>query len=514
MVELLAPHARRSPDEIALIDDAGSQTWAETNARVNRLVHVLDDLGCRPGDRITLMARNSREWWEITLAAIHAGVICVPANWHWQHEELAYVLSDSGSRVLFVGAEQADVAEQAFSANDATAPQVVVIGEVAGLPGALNYETALLAGSSEEPAHRYGTRPMMYTSGTSGRPKGVLHNDGLSTAAEFAAGAAAFLELMSMQPQTTTLIAGPAYHSAQWSFALLPLVTGSTLVTPSACPAETILELIDQYEVGNVHLVPTQFVRLLRVPADTRARFCGASLSVVAHGGAPCARLVKQDMIDWWGRGITEYYGGTETGMATSITATEWLAHPGSVGRSIPGVEIRILDAKGAPVEDGTTGVIWVRRPGKDFEYHNSPEKTRDTHDSLGFATTGDMGYMVDGFLYIADRATDMIISGGVNIYPAEIESVLHEHPRVVDVAVVGAPDDEFGEIVVAYVVPEGSAEPDLGHELHDYCRSRLTGFKCPKVFHFADEMPRSAAGKLLKRELREALWAGREQRV
>lgn len=513
MAELLAPHAGSRPDEVALIDDAGSQSWARTNARVDRLIRVLHRVGCRPGDRITLMARNSREWWEIALAAIHAGVICVPANWHWQHEELAYVLRDSGSKVLFVGAEHAAVAERALVALEGAAPRTVVIGEP-WRAGALGYEPALAATAPADPGPNHGTRPMMYTSGTTGVPKGVLHSDGLGTAAEFAAGAAAFLDLMSMRPGTTTLIAGPAYHSAQWSFALLPLVTGSTLVTPSRCPAEAILELIDTHRVGNVHLVPTQFVRLLRLPENTRAAFSGSSLSVVAHGGAPCAPSVKRAMIDWWGPVITEYYGGTETGMATSITATEWLAHPGSVGRPIAGVELRILDATGAPVEDGTTGTIWARRQGKDFEYYNAPEKTRDAHDTEGFATTGDMGHVLDGYLHVSDRTTDMIISGGVNIYPVEIEHVLHEHPAVVDVAVVGAPDDEFGELVVAYVVPEPGAGPGLVEELRAYCRSRLSGFKCPRTFHLVVDLPRSAAGKLLKRELRAGLWAGRERRV
>ncbi|TDC92985.1 AMP-binding protein [Actinomadura sp. 7K507] len=517
MAELLEPHVRSKPDAIALIDDNGAQTWAQTNARVNRLIHVLDSLGCRPGDRIALMARNSREWWETTLAAIHAGLISVPVNWHWRHEELAYVLGDSESRVLFAGAEQVEVAERALAALGPAAPRLIVIGSD-HRPGALEYGAALRTAPSTDPEAPFGTRPMMYTSGTTGMPKGVLHNDGLSTAAEFAAGARAFLDLMSMRPGTTTLIAGPAYHSAQWSFALLPLVTGSTLVTPSRCSTKSILDLVDEHRVGNVHLVPTQFVRLLRLPEETRAVFSGASLSVVAHGGAPCARSVKREMVEWWGPVITEYYGGTETGLVTLITAGEWLAHPGSVGHGIPGVEIRIVDGTGAEVAGGTTGVIWARRPGKDFEYFNAPDKTRDAHDTEGFATTGDMGHVTDGFLYISDRMTDMIISGGVNIYPAEIENVLHEHPQVVDVAVVGAPDEEFGEIVVAYVVAEDHETPGLEAaleaELQAYCRSRLTGFKCPRIFRFADDLPRNATGKLLKRKLRDALWADHDQQI
>ena len=514
MVELLRRQAESTPDDIALVDDAGAQTWSLTNERVNRIVHALDALGCEPGDRITLFARNSREWWETTLAAVHAGIVSVPANWHWKHEELAYVLDDSGSRLLVVEAEFADVAEQALASITGPAPRVVVIRGSDPMPGALDFEAWLEGASGAEPGQRYGTRPMMYTSGTTGQPKGVMHSDGLSTAAEFTAGAEAFLQLMGMTLGSTTLIAGPAYHSAQWSFALLPLVTGSTLVIPSRCPSEALLDLVDEHSVGSVHLVPTQFVRLLRLPEPTRKAFSGASLSVVAHGGAPCAVSVKQAMLDWWGPVITEYYGGTETGLATLIQASDWLQHPGSVGQVIPGVDVRVLDQDGGPVPDGHPGVIWVRRSGKDFEYYNAPEKTRTSHDDAGFATTGDVGYLVDGYLYISDRMTDMIISGGVNIYPAEIENVLHEHPSVVDVAVVGAPDDEFGEIVVAYVVTDGSSHEDLDVDLRDYCRSRLTDFKCPRLFRHTDRLPRSAAGKLLKRELRDGLWAGGEQRV
>lgn len=498
MAELLRRQAETTPDGIALVDDSGSQTWAVTNERVNRVVHALDQLGCSPGDRITLFARNSRAWWETTLAAVHAGIVTVPANWHWKHEELAYVLDGSGSRVLVIDAEFVQVAARALASLIGPTPKVIVIGN--------HYETVLAGASAAEPEQRYGTRPMMYTSGTTGQPKGVLHSDGLSTAAEFAAGAEAFVGLMGMTLGTPTLIAGPAYHSAQWSFALLPFVTGSTLVTPSRCPAETLLKLVDEHAIGNVHLVPTQFVRLLRLPEATRKAFSGASLSVVAHGGAPCARSVKQAMVEWWGPVVTEYYGGTETGLATLISASEWLAHPGSVGRVIPGMEVRLRATDGSPVPDGQPGVIWARRSGKDFEYHNAPEKTRTSHDRDGFATSGDIGCLVDGYLFISDRLTDMIISGGVNIYPTEIENVLHEHPRVVDVAVVGAPDDEYGEIVVAYVVADPAAETGLDAELTAYCRSRLTGFKCPRVFHFTDRLPRSAAGKLLKRELRDAL--------
>ena len=505
MAELLADQVRERGDEVALIDDDGSQTWADTNARINQLIHGLRRLGCEPGSRIALMARNSRAWWEITLAAIQAGVVAVPVNWHWMHEELAHVLEDSEAQVLVVAAEFVDVVRRAVAMTGSDHVVVVVIGNEHDLVGALDYETLLGQESTTEPVDQRGARPMMYTSGTTGTPKGVVPRGVTGTVEEFAAGASAFVGLMGMEPGATTLIAGPAYHSAQWSFALLPFVTGSTLVTPSACPPAAILELVDSHRVANVHLVPTQFVRLLRLPDEVRQRFRGDSLQVVVHGGAPCSIDVKHSMIEWWGPVVTEYFGGTETGMATLIRSEEWLEHPGSVGRPIPGAELRILGADGRTAAPGETGIIWVRREGADFEYHNAPGKTQDAHDVQGFASTGDMGHVQKDYLYVTDRKIDMIISGGVNIYPAEIEGVLLGHPAVLDSAVIGTPDPEYGEQVVAYVELNDptQASPELAESLADYCRTRLAGFKCPRSFHFADALPRSAAGKLQKNQLR-----------
>ncbi|MDT0203180.1 AMP-binding protein [Nocardioides sp. AE5] len=507
MAELLRAHADAHGDRAALIDELGAQSWGVTNARVNQLMHLLAGMGCEPGDRIALMGRNSSAWWEVTLATLQLGVVTIPVNWHWTSDELAYVLQDSGSRLVFVSSEFVEVAHEANARSERPALPILVIDDRSPAEDAISLDQAMAAEPEHEPAHQLAIRPMMYTSGTTGHPKGVRAHGGGESPEEFLAGARGFLELMEMAPGRPTLLAGPGYHSAPWSFALLPFVCGSTLVTPGRLSVTDLLSTIDEQRIAHVHLVPTQFVRLLRLSQETKDAFDGASLEVVAHGGAPCDLETKRRMIDWWGPVITEYYGGTETGMATKITASEWLDRPGSVGRAIPTVDLRITDQAGHPVPEGATGIIWTRREGQDFEYHNDPDKTDEAHDRDGFGSGGDIGHLEDGYLYISGRQIDMIISGGVNIYPAEIEAVLHSHPAVLDVAVVGIPDPEFGESVVAFVQTDAHVDDSsdaLADTLREHCRELLAGYKCPRQFHLVDSLPRSDAGKLLKAPLRD----------
>jgi long-chain acyl-CoA synthetase len=309
-----------------------------------------------------------------------------------------------------------------------------------------------------------------------------------------------------------TLLCGPHYHSAQWAFSFFPMIGGSAVVLQRRFVPEQTLELIDRHAVTNVHLVPTQFVRLLRVDAEARAAFSGDSLSMVLHGAAPCSPAVKREMIEWWGPKVTEYYGATEGGVVSVITAAEWLERPGSVGKPMANMVVRIVPDDGTEAGPLDEGVIHIRNTmGADFEYLNEPEKTAEAHREPGMFTLGDIGYLdADGYLYLSDRKIDMIISGGVNIYPAEIEGVLAAHPQVVDVAVFGVPDDEFGESVKAAVqlVPGTEWSPTLEASLVAMAREKLAGYKVPRSFDVVESMPRSEAGKLLKRELRRPYWA------
>jgi long-chain acyl-CoA synthetase len=361
---------------------------------------------------------------------------------------------------------------------------------------------------------------MFYTSGTTGRPKGVrstLFGGGAPTSVLKLVGGA-IIGTLGLPADGTALLVGPAYHSAQWAFSFLPLLAGQSLVMRHRFEAAETLLLIDRHRVTNLHLVPTQFVRLLRLDDATRARFDGGSLVAVWHGAAPCPPEVKRRMIAWWGPKISEYYGSTEGAIVTRIDARSWLERPGSVGRPVDTIELRIVRDDGGLAAAGEEGQIYFKsRMGTDFEYYKDPEKTRAAHLEPGVFTTGDVGYLdADGFLFLCDRKIDMIISGGVNIYPAEIEGVLCDHPAVLDAAVFGIPNEEFGEEVKAAVelAPGGVAGAALEQELVAYCRARLAGYKVPRSIDFSAALPRHPTGKLYKRLLRDRYWQGTGRRI
>ena len=503
MAELLAGFRGRT-DSPALIDGSGTTSWRDLDDRVNRLIHVLRAHGVQPGERIALLSGNRREIFEVYAAVAHCGVLVVPINWHFAAEEVAYVVANSGSRLLVVEPELLPAAADV----DAAVTKLVLDS---------SYEEALIAAAADEPAGQSMGGVMFYTSGTTGRPKGVASSSstaGRSPAAY--AQLAAGMSALGVPPHGRTLLCGPGYHSAQWALSFFPLVGGSTVVVQRRFdPAET-LDLIDRHQVTNVHLVPTQFIRLLRLPDERRNAFSGRSLALVLHGAAPCPPEIKRRMVEWWGPKITEYYGATEGGFVSLINSEDWLAHPGSVGRTLPSMQVRIVADDGTDAETGRPGVIHVRnRSGADFEYLGEPEKTAQAHSVAGYFTLGDVGYLdAEGYLYLSDRRIDMIISGGVNIYPAEIEGVLAAHPSVADAAVFGIPDEEYGERVHATIqlMPGLDWDDRLQGELEVHLRGRLAGYKVPKDWAIVEEMPRSAAGKLLKPQLRAPYWehAGR----
>jgi long-chain acyl-CoA synthetase len=508
-------------DDPALTDSSGVTSWAELDHRVNRLIDVIRQAGVQPGERVALLAGNRREVYEVILAVAHCGAQLVPINWHFAADEVAYVIDNSDSKLLFV-----DPAYQS-SAVDIAVPTLGFREAADRSPtapsGDSSYESALADADPAEPSDQSMGGVMFYTSGTTGRPKGVRNT-------AFQPGVppevyelmAAGMVNMGFPVNGRTLLCGPHYHSAQWAFSFFPMVGGSSIVIQERFVPEQTLELIDQHAITNVHLVPTQFVRLLRVDDAARQTFSGESLQLVLHGAAPCSPAVKREMIEWWGPTITEYYGATEGGVVSMISAEEWLRAPGSVGKPMATMQVRIVpedddgnpaDHDAAPFEPGT---IHVRNlMGSDFEYLGEPGKTADAHRQAGMFTLGDIGYLDDnGYLFLSDRKIDMIISGGVNIYPAEIEGVMAGHPSVVDVAVFGVPNDEFGEAVKAAVqlAPGVVWDDDAREALLRHTRDSLAGYKVPRSIDIVEQMPRSEAGKLIKRQLRAPYWdqAGR----
>ncbi len=510
MARYIAKQAETRADEIALLDERGETTWGDLDRRVNQLIHAMRAAGLEATDAIAIFAGNSREYYEIMAAAGHAGIVYVPVNWHFTAEELQYVVDDAGCKMLFVEDQFLPVAESVAQINGNDVPRISIRGSAEGFTA---YEDFLAGGDTAEPADQSLGGPMFYTSGTTGRPKGVRSSTfgqvvPLEVLEMMGAGLGGML---SIPPTGRTFICGPVYHSAQWAFSFLPMMTGSQIVMRHKFDAADALGVIDEHKITNTHLVPTQFSRMLKVDDAAKEGFDGSSLEVVWHGAAPCPPEVKRQMIEWWGPVINEYYGSTEGSIVTTATAADWQERPGTVGKPSAMVEIYIIGEDGKPVPQGESGEIYVKNlMGTDFEYHNEPEKTADAHLEPGVFTFGDIGYFdADGYLYLSDRKIDMIISGGVNIYPAEIEGVLATHPSVADVAVFGVPNEEFGEEVKAAV--QLAAGVDAGEAVTDdliaFCREHLAGYKAPKSIDFVAEMPRHETGKLYKRKLRDPYW-------
>jgi long-chain acyl-CoA synthetase len=513
MAELLRPYVEARPDEPAVTDERGATTWREFEARVDRLAGALRQAGLGTEDAIALHLGNRREYFELMTAAAHIGLRYVLVNWHWTADELGYVLADAGAKAIFSEEAFAGVAVEA--AGDL--PIRVGLGDV---PGFVPYEEFLAGGPDGAPADQVLGWPMMYTSGTTGRPKGVRRKlvSAGAPLETMAVIATTFGQVLRVPEGGRSLLVGPAYHSAQWLWSHGLLCAGRSVVMRRTFDPEETLQLIEQHRITNVHLVPTQFVRLLRLDETVRRAYDLSSLVAVWHGAAPCSPEVKRRMIEWLGPIVYEYYGSTEASVNTIVSATEWLERPGTVGRPLPTTEIQVLREDGTRAAPGERGQLWFRyTSGDDMEYWGDPGKTASVHRGEGLFTTGDIGHLdADGYLFLSDRAIDMIISGGVNIYPAEIEGVLINHPAVRDVAVFGVPDAEYGEQVKAAVELEDGHEPSdaLAEELVAFSRRTLAGYKVPRSVDFHATLPRTPTGKLYKRLIREPYWAGRENRI
>jgi long-chain acyl-CoA synthetase len=506
--------------DLALADDTGTRTWAELDERVNRLIHSFRNAGINAGDTIAVVAGNCNEWFETAYACANGGITYVPVNWHSVAAEIAYTLHDSGAKALIVGHHFIEQATKAL-ADERTAH--VTLALVIGAPSTgrfRNFDDFVAEGSPDEPTDQSFGGPMFYTSGTTGNPKGVR-----GTLASMPPGAdpaiwqligAGFANLV--QGDGRTVLCGPVYHSAQWAYSFLPMMTGSATIMQHKYDSAGVLKLIDDYAATNVHLVPTQMKRMIDLPDDVKSSFDGSSLQLVLHGAAPCPPRVKQAMIDWWGPKITEYYGSTEGSVISMIDSPTWMAKGGSVGQPMGHVEVIVVGENGERMGPNESGTLYFRNAsGADFEYHNAPEKTEAVHLEPGVFTTGDVGYLDDeGFLWLSDRKIDMIISGGVNIYPAEIEGVLGGHSLVADVAIIGVPNEEFGEEVKAIVVAaDGVAtDDDFRAVLGAHCRELLAGYKVPRSYDFVDELPRTGTGKIQKAKLRQPFWEGHQRSI
>jgi long-chain acyl-CoA synthetase len=512
----LPVHARVRAAKAAMICRDTEITYGAFNAGVNRLACALAARGVEAGGRVAVMLPNAFAFFEATHAAGKLGATVVPVNFHFKGDEIAYIVTDAEARALIFAADYGDeVARAAAQLRRPVRENLLMVGEGPTPAGAARLAGVLAGVPAEEPPGppRAGFNLMIYTSGTTGRPKGVIH-----AAMDPEAGYAAQVRLAETWGFSTDdvhLLVGPAYHTAPGAYSQVHLFLGATVVIMPKFDAEEALRLIDRHRVTTTHMVPANFIRILDLPPAVRARYDLRSLRRVLHAAAPCPVDVKRRIMEVFpADAVWEYYGMTE-GAGTIIAPDEWRRKPGSVGRPWPGVELAILDEEGHAQPPGVAGLIYVKAAGdrRGFEYHNAPDKTRAAYRG-DFFTVGDVGYVdEDGYLFIVDRKADMVISGGVNIYPAEIEAVLHRHPDVVDVAVIGIPDDAMGEQLRAIVELRRGARL-TAEDVVAFCRGQLANYKCPKSVEFVAELPRDPNGKVLKRQLREPHWAGRDKRV
>ncbi len=478
-------------------------TYAELDRRSTQLARVFDDAGLVPGDHVAVMLGNELSFFEATWAALRAGLYLTPINWHLGPDEAGYIIEDCGAKAFVTSMELSEVAAGLDAYCDGVVIRIMVGGSIDGFHDLRQLQAA--ASSEPRSGERAGTF-MLYSSGTTGRPKGILPP---MPTAPFGAGTDQLTALLSVlygaDTSSVYLSPAPLYHSAPIGFTTAMHRIGGTVVVMERFDPAAALAAIERHRVTHAQFVPTHFVRMLRLPEADRGAHELGSLQKVIHAAAPCPVPIKRQMIDWLGPIVDEYYGGSEAVGVCLISAEEWLEHPGSVGRSMLGA-VHIVDESAAEVPAGETGQVWFEASTR-FEYNNDPEKTRSAFNERGWATYGDVGHVdEDGFVYLTDRASNMIISGGVNIYPQEAENLLTLHPDVEDVAVIGVPDDEMGERVKAFIALRHPVADPVGKatELIDYCRAHLAHYKCPREVAFVDALPRLDTGKLLKRHLTE----------
>ncbi|MBH0781508.1 acyl-CoA synthetase [Nocardia sp. NEAU-351] len=497
--------ADAEPERVAVVDPSGREvTYRELARLADRYANGLAALGLETGDVLVTMVHNGVEAIAAYFAAYQAGYYIVAVNWHLTGPEVAYILRDSEAR--------------AFIAGERFAAAAVAAADAAGLPAAARFSVGAIDGFTPldslgsdrdgRPEHRSTGAPMLYTSGTTGKPKGVRRPLTGADPDDVPLYATVFFGLFGLAPydDNVHICGSPLYHTAVLNFATISIQLGHKLVLMDRWDAEDMLRLIDTHRVTHSHMVPTQFHRLLALPAEVRVRYDVSSLRSMVHGAAPCPPETKRRMLEWWGPTVTEYYAATEGG-GTVIDGADWLRKPGSVGKPWPWSVIKILgEQDGAELPAGEAGLVYMKMGVSSFEYHRAKEKTEESRVGDLF-TVGDIGHLdADGYLYLHDRRSDLILSGGVNIYPAEVENVLITHPKVADVAVFGIPHADWGQQVQAVIqLADGvDACAELTAELLDFASSRLAKYKIPKSVDYLPELPRDPNGKLYKRKLRD----------
>jgi len=505
--------AEKSPDRAAYVMARSGETvtYRELDERSNQGAWLLRSLGLAAGDAIALCMENHPRFFEICWAAQRAGLQYTPISSRLTAPEVEYIVKDCGARVFLTSAAKRELAERLRE------PLASIARYAVGTPpeGYDSWEQATEAQPTSPIADELEGVDLLYSSGTTGRPKGVK----LPTLGRPIGTPPALVPLLQLIYGATErdvyLSPAPLYHAAPLRFSMSVQRVGGTCVVMEEFDPRWALELIERYRVTLSQWVPTMFVRMLKLPEEERGRWDVSSLRVAIHAAAPCPIPVKEQMIEWWGPVLYEYYAGTESNGFTSIGSEEWLAHRGSVGRPVRG-EIHIVDESGEELPPGEPGMVYFAGAGT-FEYHNAPEKTAESRIRDGWSTLGDIGYLdTEGYLYLTDRKANMIISGGVNIYPQETENVLITHPKVADVAVFGVPNEDFGEEVKAVVQPidPNDAGPELERELIAYCQERISRLKCPRTVDFEAELPRHPTGKLYKRLLKDRYWGNRSSRI
>jgi long-chain acyl-CoA synthetase len=503
------------PDAIALVAPDGRQlTRGELAGLANQIANGLRDAGLAKGDTVALVVPNGIEMIATTLAAQSIGLYYTPINHHLVGPEIAYIVSDSEAKVLIGHERFADVLTAAVDEIEYPLDRAYAIGEI---PGWRSFDELIGGEPSTRPDDRSAGAPMHYTSGTTGRPKGVKRALADLDPDEMAGLYSMFLMLFGVQAEDghVHITGSPLYHTAVLLWTTNSMHMGHKVVLMDKWTPEGMLELIDRHKVTTSHMVPTQFHRMLALPDDVRAKYDCSSTRCMVHAAAPCPPEIKRRMIEWWGDAIMEYYAATEGG-GTIVTAKEWMERPGTVGKAWAGSEVRILDDDGNQLPAGVVGTVYMALAQANFEYKGDPEKT-NANRREGFFTVGDVGELdEDGYLFLRDRKIDMIISGGVNIYPAEIENSFLTCPLVGDVAVFGVPNEDWGEEIKVVVEPAvgQTAGTELEGELRAFASANLASYKRPKSYDFVAEMPRDPSGKLYKRKLRDPYWEGRDRAI
>ena len=509
-----------------IISGARRLSSQDLEDRAARAANGLASLGVGRGDLIAIYLRNDLSFFEASQAANLLGAYPTPVNWHYAEAEARYLFENSGARAIVIHADLIAGVRAALPRNVpvlvvATPPEIAQaygIDAAATPPGMIDWSAWLegFAPYAGPPVEAPGT--IIYTSGTTGHPKGVRRHpptpEQAAISGQMLALAFGFAGWMDRLHEIVTVVTGPMYHSAPNAYGAVAARLGARVILEPRFDPEELLALIAAHRVTHLHMVPIMFNRLLKLPEDVKRRYDLSSLRFVVHAAAPCSPPVKRAMIEWWGPVINEYYGSTETGAVVLCSSQEWLAHPGTVGRPMPGADVRVIDTEGRDLPAGEVGEVVARTAGiADFTYHGDDAK-RAASEKAGLIAPGDIGYFdADGFLYLCDRAKDMIISGGANIYPAEIEAELMKMPGVADCGVFGIPDEEFGEAVCAVVQPMPGA--DLAEaEVRAFCRERMAGYKVPRRVDFHTELPREDSGKIFKRKLREPFWEGLDRRI